>query len=202
MPYNPPASIDHVSRGLARFLEQYKSKPKLNALARVYLNRIQELENACWEVILYRLLPNAEGAQLDMIGRIVGRGRNGLVDSDYLIAIRAQIRINRSCGTPEDMIDVTRLSVPAGFTFTYDEAYPKTVLITVIGAVNWTIDVLYDNLFRAKSSGTKLFLQYSEADDSNTFTFATGTNWEPSATQGFGSYYNALIGGVFSHIYV
>lgn len=150
---------------------------------------------------MFRLLPNASGAQLDMIGRIVGRGRSGLSDADYFIAIRAQIRINRSCGTPEDMIDVTRLTVPAGFTFTYDEAYPKGIWITVSGAVNWTISILYDNLFRAKSSATRLFLQYSLEDDANTFTFASGDAVEASTTQGFGDDTNPAIGGTYSDVF-
>lgn len=199
MPYNPPASKDHETRGLARFIEQYRDKTKLNALARSYLKIIQEIENAAWEVILYRLLTNAEGEQLDMIGRIVGRGRNDLPDSDYLLAIRAQIRINRSSGTPEDLIDVARLTLPAGFTFTFEEQHPATVFFTVSGAVNFSISLLLDNLKRAKAGGVRLFLEYSEADDENTFTFASGDVVEVDANQGFADDAGAT-GGVLSEV--
>lgn len=200
MPYSLTQSLDHAERGLAKLLEQFKGKPRIEALLRAYLNRVQELENAAWEVINYRLLENAEGVQQDIIGRIVGRGRNALSDTDYFYALKGQIRINRSSGRPEDLIDVTRLSIPSGFVFSYGEFYPATVIISISGAVSFNISILFENLLRTKAGGVRLFLSYSEAAPANTFTFASGSTPELDTDQGFGDINDALIGGVFSGV--
>lgn len=200
MTYSASASDDHIVRGLARFLEQFKNKKNINALAASYLHQIQEFENACWEVILFRLLDNAEGVQLDTIGRIVGRGRGELIDSDYKIAIRAQIRINRSCGTPNDLIDVMVLSIPTNYSLTYDEAYPATVIMSIVGIVNFNISVVFDNLRRTKSGGVRLLLSYSSAAPENTFTFASGSVPELDNLQGYGSITDVSVGGLYSGV--
>lgn len=161
MTYAPIKITDHADQGVAKFLEQFKDKAALEAWARSYLNRIQELEDAIGEVILIRGIDDSEGVGLNAIGKIVGRPRLALIDADYRIALRAQIRINRSSGTPEDLLDVTGLSIPAGQDFTLDEAYPATVIIEVLGQSVFNLLVLLDNLIRTKAGGVKLFLGYN-----------------------------------------
>lgn len=200
--YTAKASTDQVARGLARLLQQYRNKPQFAALVQSYLNRIQELENAAWEVILYRLLPNAEGAQLDSLGRIVGRGRGNLSDSNYLLAIQAEIRINRSCGTPEDMIAVARLSLPAGDPFIYQEAYPAVALFTVlIPESSAIIGILFQSLTRAKPGGVKLMLSWFPVASNLIFTFSSYANPVHSTTQGFGDAATMTTGGFFAGVY-
>ena len=179
--YNLQKIIDHADQGIAKFLEQFKDKANLEALARSYLNRIQELENAIWEVINIRGIEESEGVGLDAIGRIVGRPRLALVDADYRIALRAQIRINRSSGTPEDMLAVTGLSIPAGNDCEYGEAYPATEIISVLGQSTFNLLVLLDNLIRAKTGGVKLFLEYSPGPDGETFLWSDDDS-EPDDT--------------------
>lgn len=198
--YAVPRSTDHSDRGVARFVEQFRYKPRLEALTRSYLRRVQELEDAVWEVVAYRYLETAEGYQLDRIGRIVGRGRGSLSDDDYRIAVRGQIRINRSCGTPEDLIAVTRLSAPTGTVFVYGELYPATVIMSIVGAAVWNVAVLFNNLRRTKSGGVRLFLTYSLADPSNTFTFAPGSVPVADAARGFGSSAAPGAGGLWSGV--
>ncbi len=202
MAYNITPSTDHVKRGLARLLQQYKSKPRMVALLKSYLNRIQELEDGLWEIILYRIMGNAEGAQLDKLGKIVGRGRNNLSDSDYLIAIKGQIRINRSCGTPKDMIDVATLSLPSGFVFTYGEAYPAQIVMTMVSAVTFSITVLFGNLTATKPGGVSLFLIYGSAPPSNTFTFSPDLSSAAGTGQGFGDISDPSVGGLLPDLLI
>lgn len=197
--YSPAHSTDHVARGLSKFLSQFRNKPLLAALLRSYLNRVQELEDATWEVILNRLLDNAEGVQIDVIGRIVGRGRNNLGDADYKIAVRAQIRINRSSGRPEDVIDVARLSLPPGFTLSYEEIYPAAIYVQIYGGVDFNIDVLYQNLVRAKAGGVKLWLVFSTEAPENTFTYASGDVPEDDPDRGYGDD-AGTVGGVYADV--
>ncbi len=201
MTYPAAASKDHVARGLARMLQQYKGKPFFAALLKSYLSRIQELENAAWEVILYRRLGDAEGIQLDYLGSIIGRGRNNLSDADYLVAIKGQIRINRSCGTPEDMIAVTTLSLPTGYIFAYGEAYPAVILISVFTAATDTlINVLFDSLKRTKPGGVRLLLDSTTAAPENAFTWSPDLTTIVDSNLGWGDSSDPSIGGYWATV--
>jgi len=198
MAYNPTRERDHVQKGLAKFLEQFKGKPVLASVLGSWLAQIQKLEDAIWEVILIRGIELSEGIGLDHIGNIVGRKRLGLEDPDYRVALRAQIRINRSSGTPEDVIAVTELSLPPeGFSFEYEEEYPATVLIQVNEQVSFLITVLFDNLVRAKDGGVRLFLLYIAHEQGNSFRFASSAESESDPAQGFGNVLDPSTGGKF-----
>lgn len=208
MAYDPVQSKDHLERGLPRLLEQFKEKGKLTALLTSYLKQIQFLEDCVWEVVFARTIETATGILLDHIGAIVGRKRFGLNDVDYRIAIRAQIRINRSSGRPEDVIAVANLSVPIGYTVEYNEFYPASIQVDIIEIVTFTVRVLIDNLRAAKAGGVRLNVVYTYAEPSETFTLASGVDvdgnpivaYETSALLGFGSTTDATLGGKLASV--
>lgn len=173
MTYAPQPETDHEGKGLAKLLDQFKTLPVFAGFIGPWLRQIQKLEDAAWEVILIRGIEASSGVGLDAIGKIVGRQRLGLADPDYKIALRAKIRINRSSGRPNDLIDVAVLSLPqTGFSVLYSEYYPATVQIEVLGLVDFTVAVLFDNLFHAKAGGVKLFLTWAVQAPEDSFTFA------------------------------
>lgn len=173
--------LTHVTTGLRRFLSKEKNSAVLRAWVASYLTRVQELEDTAWLVLNSRTL-SGEGAQLDAIGRLLLCPRAGLSDANYKIALRARIRILRSSGLPEDLIDVARLSLPEGYTFTYDEAYPKTSLVEVTETVTFDEAVFWRNLLATKPGGTRLFFIWNEV--ANHYRFATGDTEEDDATGG------------------
>lgn len=174
-------STTHVKTGLRRLLSKEKDSVVLRAWVKSYLTQVQLLEDTAWLVIESRTL-DGEGAQLDALGRFLLIGRAGLSDANFKIALRARIRILRSSGLPEDLIDVARLSLPDGFTFTYDEAYPKTSLIEVTETVDFDVAVLWRNLLATKPGGTRLYLIWNEEDGH--YRFAAGDTEEDDATGG------------------
>lgn len=196
-------STDHEERARAKLLDQFQDKAYLEAVLRAFIFQVQRLEDCAWEVILLRNIDTGEGVQLDAIGRIVGRSRLGLDDPDYRIALRAQIRINRSSGRPEDLIDVTRLSIPAGFTFTYDEPGTAVIAVEIVEEVTFNILVLIGNLIRAKAGGVRLFLDYTSSPREDTFTFAPYSVGAPDVTdltRGFGNEGDTDLGGDFATV--
>lgn len=172
MTYAPQQSTDHADRGPLRLLDQFKNKPKLVGLLRSYLKEIQKIEDAAWEVLYYRTILNGFGIVLDRIGKIVGRPRNSLIDSDYKIALRAQIRINRSSGTPEDIISVAVLSLPVGFGFLYHETYPAAIIASIPQQVTFNILVLFQNLTLCKLGGVRIQLEYTTDPPGEWFLWA------------------------------
>lgn len=106
-----------LEQGIGRFLEQYKDKTDINKLAAIYLDGVQELEAATWQVVIKRFLANATAVQLNDIGAIVGESRQARSDDDYRIWISVRIRLNRSFGRPQDVIDCVKLATDADFRF-------------------------------------------------------------------------------------
>lgn len=175
---------DHVKTALRRLLSKEKGHDIFRAWVKSYVARVQELEDTAWDVLEKRTL-DGEGAQLDAIGRLVLRYRGDLSDADYKIALRAQIRVLRSKGKPLDLEEVATLSLPEAFSYLYDEAYPKSTFIEVVGQVDFAIDVLWYNLRRAKPAGTQLFLVWQTTDPDQGFTLTSGDDEEDDPLLGF-----------------
>lgn len=68
----------------------------------------QDNEDTLLEILRQRNIDNAEGAQLDQIGDIVGEPRREFTDPSYRKFIRARISINDSEGDPERLIFILK----------------------------------------------------------------------------------------------
>ena len=181
---------DVLLTAVALFTEKYKNKPKLTGLLGSYINRIQELETAIWEVIDERILSSAVGVQLDKIGAIVGRSRTSIVDDEYRTAIQAQIRINISQGTIDDLLQLALLITANTVEIT--ENFPNGIMIEILGAIGFQSPALLGDLFfRCRAAGKELRLRYANQGllfgvDIN-FHLGQSADPETSGLQGFGS---------------
>jgi hypothetical protein len=117
---------DHEEQAYGLFLEQYAELPRLAALLASYTQEIQELEDAIWAVRIGRFLDNAEGAQLDVIGKLVGEPREGRADNVYRVLITGKIRVNWSLGRPKDVIEVVRAVQGPENTHRYVSVFPAS----------------------------------------------------------------------------
>lgn len=78
-------------------------------LLTAWLAGAQSLEAAFQQLLTQRNIETAVGAQLDVIGKLVGQPRDGLDDDTYRRYIRARITTNRSSGTVGDALKIARL---------------------------------------------------------------------------------------------
>jgi hypothetical protein len=99
---------NHADEIVENLANQFHGKPRLAALLTVFAGQVQELEQALYDLLIYRQLEFAEGAQVDGFGSIVGEAREGRTDIDYKAAIRARINLNLCNGTAEDIINLIR----------------------------------------------------------------------------------------------
>ena len=134
---DPTKVTDHVARAQARLLTQFRDSEKLNALLEALVIEVQLSEDVIFDVILLRYLDVAEGVNLDIIGRIVGRERLDVSsDAEYRELLRVQIRANQSdCGA-EDIIYVASelVGLPVRYTQTPDHgAYQAHFHLEAIG---------------------------------------------------------------------
>ena len=169
---------DHTAQGLARLIEQYKKASLFKAWLSTYLDRIQILEGAIWEVIEKRTIDGGVGVALDNIGKILNRPRGGLSDDDYRIALRAEIAILRSTGTGNDLFTVGSLSLPSGYTFTLEDEGNAALLVTIAQQVLFSATTFLENLIRAKQGGVKLLFEYSTNTPGTDFTWTDGPGWD------------------------
>ena len=126
----------------------------VQAILRALANRLQEAEDAAFTLITALSDPTLNsivGDLLDKVGARVGEPRGGRSDADYLVAIRIRVRVNRSRGKAEDIVQVAILasvnSVP-----TYAEYYPASFLVTALNLPG--AGQVAKLLGRAKSAGT------------------------------------------------
>lgn len=154
---------DHEGR-VSRFIEQWRNKPDLEALARIYLRQLQDVENAAFEVILERDVDAAVGVQLETIGKIVRQPRTTSDDNRFRSAIRARIAINISDGTPEDLIRVLRLLLVNGETFKIREEPPAQTRITIIDPLTSNDhDLIQALLDAADPAGVRLLVSWNDS---------------------------------------
>jgi hypothetical protein len=188
----PTGPLDHVAGALSRLLEQWKGKPNIAALLSSLAGASQPIESALQQLLTQRFVTTAIGAQLDVLGSLVGQPRNGLSDADYARYIQARISTNRSSGTIEDLITVARL-VLVGTTGLITIT-PRTVasveaLITGTAVSDALAAILIAFLEDAHAGGVHLVLLTQPALDAATFftgttVFVTGA-LSPGATQAF-----------------
>src|SRR5262249_50537515 len=98
---------DWASRLRTRLYTQFRNKTTWNAwIDNVLAPQFQDLEDAAQTLLGIVDIDNSQGAQLDVLGRIVGRQRNGDDDPTYRLHLKATIAANKSSGDPESLYTV------------------------------------------------------------------------------------------------
>lgn len=147
---------------------------------------VQDVENALQQLLLQRWLSSAQGAQLDLLGKIVGQARGGLADSVYSQYISARIATNLSEGRYEDLILITKILLTTnsivGFTIVTSQHQPACVYVDVtnVPVPTATAQIVVSFLIQAKDAGVRLFLIYTILPIANTFVFdgTTAQSWD------------------------
>lgn len=121
---------------LRKLIGQFLEKPNIAAVLSAFLDQVQDLENASFEVIENTTLANSEGAQLDGIGKIVGEERQGRSDADYQKALSARILVNISSGTIPELIAIVQAMVGLLITIMVTEASPAAFDLTIDDSIS------------------------------------------------------------------
>ncbi len=166
---------DHTALALARLCQQFRDKPNIIALVTAFAERYQDVEDVFQDLLTERDVYSAIGVQLDVIGRIVGMPRNGLVDADYRRYIFAQIATNNSDGLVEDLIAVSQLVLADATAYVEIKnqgVAGVAVRVGVITVNDVLANILLDFLLRTRLAGVRLVLETQPALDADTWSFA------------------------------
>lgn len=112
-----------------------------------FSEEIQKIENSLYDLKTKRGLTTAEGAQLDIIGEIVGEDRNGKSDIDYLAAINLRIELNTNAGKVNPIVQFIKAKTESD-TVKWVESYPAGVIIYLNGYVVVSTPSSFGNIFK------------------------------------------------------
>lgn len=197
-PHDPVQITNYVARGKARLIEQYKNKPRVEAVLESGLIQVQALEDAAFQVINADIF-TATGDALAKWGKIVGQENPGLPDDDYRVLILTRIAVNRSNGHPDELIRIVQL---IGELFAEDPvimyASSDASYAIFIDSDIGTIDpqVIADLLDDADQSGVEMGLTVGRSTTADLFLWASTRGTVPG--NGFASTRTASQGGVMS----
>jgi hypothetical protein len=186
-----PNYVDHVASALARLVEQFKAKNENDAavgannisllLAALCSAGVQPIENTLQQVLTQRTLDTAIGAQLDVIGKIVGQLRGGLDDDTYRQYLRAAITANNSGGTVADLIrvlDLVLLDQDAVFVVMPQPVATVHVLVDDVAITTELANTAFLFLARAAAAGVRVMLDYGTSPSAEWFRFDSGPGYD------------------------
>ena len=173
--------IDHISEALARLPHQYRGTDgQLTSTEKAlvaWLTPIAKLEQALVDVITKRTVDNAAGAQLTVIGELVGRARNGVTDDEiYRRYVRAQIATNKSDGTIKDTLTIARLVLgdPTKALTNRNEGAAAFVLSVSGGIPESVAAVLIEMIALGASTGVRSILEFATVPDAQVYRLDSG----------------------------
>jgi hypothetical protein len=153
----------------------------IKKLLRELVTPIQVLEQTLQSLLTDRSVTTAEGEQLDVIGRVVGQERGGMVDDDYRRIIRARISVNRSKGTVADVIGVADLVVyDDDATYYIHTTSNASFIIEVEGVIvdEDTAEILRGMLVDTVAAGVRFELITYRSAPAGIFRFDSGPGWD------------------------
>jgi hypothetical protein len=181
----PEHITDHVDRALARVLQQYRGRPKIEGQIEAHADQSQSVEDALWGLGTGRLLEDAEGVVLDRFGQILNEARGALTDELYALSLGAKIRLLRSSGTVPDIIDVFETLRPA-LEFHLVQWFPAGFILTVETPTTLAESALLASfLRRARIAGVRGQMVFFLDDVDTVFTFSDDGSSHTDADRGF-----------------
>lgn len=200
-PAGPPAAIapsddpeftqpiDHVEAALDRLPHQYRQRcdgepgeSNTQKLIRVLMSPAADLENTQLAVLNNLNIDNARGFLLDIIGKWVGRPRNGVADDEiYRRYVRAQVSANKSDGIINDILTVASLVIDdedAVLTLRNEGTAAYTLQVGAIALTLEIARVLVQLLLKATSAGVRMVVEYSSDPPGDALYWDTQGVWD------------------------
>lgn len=151
-----------IDEGEAMLLHQFSQSPVLKALIRALVNPFAEAYAELEKLHHGRYIDNAQGATLDVIGKIVGQERLGMSDEDYRPWIKVAIYLNNSSGTAENMLALLSILFNKMPPVRLQEYAPNDVIFTFFENPKFPVKTLFSIMRKTAPVTTKC--QFIKAD--------------------------------------
>lgn len=173
--------LTHEADAVALLTDRYR-QPKISALLAAWTAEVQALELAYWDLLTKRSPATAEGAVLDLLGKIVGQPREGRTDEQYRVWIAARVLVNQSSGLSRQLIALAAklCQVPIRIEDHYPAAFTIHAMGPVVGADGAEIAQL---IVLAKAAGVQAFFRW--VDSTTAFRFSVSGESMYDSPRGF-----------------
>lgn len=155
---------NHVQRAIALLAGQFQQSlldgeySRFQRLIQAFVTQFQEIDDVDQTLKSQRSIETSVGVQLDGLGQILGLSRlPDESDDDYREKLKFQIFINKSNGTPEEVIAVLKFLTKAT-KIRYHEYYPAAFQMDTDGV---TFSVPPEQLVSAIQSVSPAAVQYT-----------------------------------------
>lgn len=173
----------HLEEALTSMAPPWWGKPRIAALVASYVNRLQEVEDAIWEVIAIRELATADLPRLKILGAIIGQPRLLFTTEMYRKVLQARALANVSQGRARDIISVLEVLIGPG-DYILNEVGNATLLLTITIAVDAEqLAALVQVLPDVRAAGIGFQVLFTDSPDD---VFFFGDTWS-TTTEFFGS---------------
>jgi hypothetical protein len=174
--------VDYLAAALEVLAQQYR-RPNFQKVVEVFARQFQELEDAAQQVLTERLLDKAVGEQISVLERIVGQGVFLTTDEVVRKAwIASRIKLNRSSGTGDDLLQLFALVLAAPLVPDLTEFFPAALELRVAGGALATnlVEPLGRILQLGKAAGVGAQLLWQPAADSDMLIFPVARGHMPA----------------------
>lgn len=127
---------DYKAEALSLLLPQFDNSPKLKGLIEGSLEPSTSFQSGLNQLIDAYNLNDAEGLQLDRLGKLLNVERQDRSDADYRAAIKARIIINKSTGSGKNLIEMLKLMLGDSVNFKVIEQFPASVQVIIYESQN------------------------------------------------------------------
>ena len=163
IPAPGPHLADYAAKTVGLLIEQFRvGRPKITSLVYDVATFCQEIEDVLFNMLRFRAIGQAVGAQLDAIGNLVGIARTSNLDDIYRNDIYFQIYLNTSNGEPEALISALK-RVTGAASIDYCEPSPAHVILTINLATKPIPDNVYAKMKALSAGGVQVDIQYNNA---------------------------------------
>ncbi len=159
-------NTEHAAEAISHLIQFFRDGPRNQALLECVMAQVQELEDASWAIYGAFDVDTAEGDQLDLLGKLVGEGRQDRDDDEYRTAVRVRILVNGSNGRMSELLAIAEGISPTA-VITAREFYPAALAIEFDTFGGSNLQAAYRLLRAAKPAGVRLNLAGP----------ATGSTW-------------------------
>ncbi len=193
--YREPTRIEeYVNEGCDHLIEDFRDKRVIRSTLAAWLAPGDDIEAALFamvDALQLETTTNTEG--LNVLGAYVGEARRGRSFESFRKAIKVRIRINRSRGLADDILEVADLLAES---FTYTEYYPAGIIVHVDEGDD---PVLFaDAMRRTKAGGISLQTSFATVPQENLMRY--GSALHPSNGVGAGTTISSVPYRTMAHV--
>jgi hypothetical protein len=125
----------HFGQAIVCFIPSLWGKPRAAALLRSYIRPVQQIEDACFEVLGAFDVRTCDPTRLATLAKIVGQSNLGWSTETFRAVIMARIATNRSHGTEDHVLRVLRLITQSAAPISMRPLAPATLRIEMSESV-------------------------------------------------------------------